>query len=61
MLMICLTIRLSIIALAINLPKNLNFALDRVICVCLAFGPIGIGNKPNGVRTYCPAVVVDVL
>lgn len=36
------------IALAMNLPKNLNFDLIRDICTCLTFWPIGIGNKPNG-------------
>lgn len=34
---ISLTIRLSIIALAINLPKNLNFDLTRDICICFEF------------------------
>lgn len=52
-----LTIRLSITALAINLPKNLNFVLSREICDSLAVRPSGLGNRPNCAFTYATGTV----
>lgn len=63
-----LTIRLSITALAMNLPRNLNFVLRREICDSFAVRPSGLGNRPNIVLTYAigtvgvgPPVVVVVV
>ena len=49
---IFLTIRLSITAFAMNLPKNLNLNFNREICEVFAVLLSDSGNKPCGAFTY---------